>query len=188
MNRLALIVHVLTLCLWAGVLTGVSIAAATIFPTAKKLEATSTIFPQGTADQWRLVAGRIANQVFLVADSVQLVLCGAAILTIVILGVRKALKPGSALVIWLMALAGAVMTLAYHLLVLQPRMAQNLSGYWQNAAAGQTALADQFRAAFNDDHPTASTVLVTITILVLVAGGAALWSGIGGKMISRDAA
>ena len=188
MNRLALIVHVLTLCLWAGVLTGVSIAAATIFPTAKKLEATSTIFPQGTADQWRLVAGRIANQVFLVADTVQLVLCGAAIVTIVILGVRKALKPGSALVIWLMALAGAVMTLAYHLLVLQPRMAQNLSGYWQNAAAGQTALADQFRAAFNDDHPTASTVLVTITILVLVAGWAALWSGIGGKVINRDAA
>jgi hypothetical protein len=178
MYRLLMVIHLVTLGVWAGVLVTAGAAAAVIFPTAKGLDATAKILPAETPDQWRLVGGRIANSVFLAADTAQLVLAGIAVLSVVALGLNKFLRAGIGLAVWMIALAGAVMSVAYHLLVLQPRMGTNLGKYWTAAQEGRTNDAVMFREAFSADHPTATTVMVVITSLVLVSLVGALVSAL----------
>lgn len=161
---------------WAGVVFMTGLAAARTFPTVKQLDPKLPEFAAYDGDHWRLLAGRVANRFFLDADAVQFGCLGVAVATLLGLVVlsRGAWK-GWHMYLRIVALSLPLLTLGYQLFVLGPRMAVNLAKHWRAAAAGDNAAAAGFQAAFNADHPTASTVLVTTFFLVLLALGLAAW-------------
>jgi hypothetical protein len=177
MTRVLTTIHLCVLGLWAGALLMAGGAAAVIFPTVKDLQAQVPALSTYTGEHWRLVGGRVANKIFLIADIAQLILAGKALLTLAMLGLRRApaIRAGRVAIVWIAGLGASLMLLSYHLLVLQPRMGANLRKYWDAAGAGQNVQAQEFRLAFDADHPTASRVLITLAVLVVITLIAAVW-------------
>ncbi len=168
--------HVAALGVWLGVVLMSGAAAAIIFPTVKALAPSVPAYAGYAGEHWMLVAGRVAQRVFLAGDVAQFACaCGAG------LGLLFARPFGHvwwrrvATALRLTLLCGAVTALAYQLFVLAPRMNANLHGYWDAAAAGDTATAEALRAAFSAEHPTATRVLGVIAALVSACLALAAW-------------
>jgi hypothetical protein len=70
-----------------------------------------------------------------------------------------------------------IVLLLYSLFFLAPRMSANLGAYWETAQRGDNVAAAASQAAFNADHPTASTVLSVSAVAVLLAAVVAAWPG-----------
>lgn len=153
-------------------------AAAIIFPTIRDLDPSLPDYASFTGPHWKLAAGHVASRIFLVADAVAL---GCLIVSGLTLGLvvaskepwRQAWTTG----IRLVALFGALSLLTYSFFFLGPRMNTNMRSYWDAAEAGNNEAALQYQAAFDKDHPTASTVMVSsfaCVTLLMIAGAFAV--------------
>lgn len=170
-------VHLLALAVWFGAVSMSAVVAAIVFPLMRKLDPTLGMYPDFKGDHAMLAGGHVGNSVFLVADMVQfacaVVVLATAIMLIAALGwPMKRIATG----VRLCAIGGALLIASYHLLVLAPRMSENLHHYWQLAAAGQTDAAEAARGAFSADHPKARNTLTGTAACVLVAFLAGAWA------------
>ncbi len=185
-------VHLTALGLWCGSLLMTGAAAAVTFPMLKKLAPTLPGYSGYTGDHWMLAAGHVVDRVFAISDVVQFVcamLATASMLIAAVFGGLAWRRPGGGVMARAVILAAALMVLGYHLLVLTPRMGVNLKQYWALAAAGQTAEAETFRAAFSADHPMAQRVMASLALLSfagLVLG--ALAGADGGRAVEATSA
>lgn len=169
------VVHTVTLSLWLGAVVMSGVAAAIVFPTAKSLEARSGLFEKYDGEHWRLVAGQIANRIFLASDTIQLVCASAGLLTLGLRLADRANRPRLAGVrVLLFSIASAV--LGYHLFILAPRMHGNLREFYVRAMAGENDAAEVARQAFGADHPTASKVLGAMAVSLFVLLCVTVWS------------
>ncbi|MBL8757761.1 MAG: hypothetical protein JNK35_04945 [Phycisphaerae bacterium] len=162
-------IHVTALGLWSGSLLMTAAMAAVTFPTMKSLAPMLPGYAGYTGDHWMIAAGKVANTAFAISDGVQFVCAMLAAGSLLVAAVFAGLnwrRPG--VVVRAVIMGSALGVLAYHLLVLSPRMAVNLRQYWLLAEAGKTSDAEAVRAAFTADHPTASTVMATLAGLSLI--------------------
>ncbi len=133
-------------------------SAAIIFPTTKDLAPTFAKYAQYTGEHWKLGAGMVQNRVFLVTDAVcaAAAVIASASLAIEWMNARwKGILPKARVI----ALVLACAALGYQLFVLGPVMSQNIRQHWQLAAAGDNQSAEEYRAAFEADHPKASAIM-----------------------------
>ncbi len=172
--------HLLAIAVWFGAVAMSAVVAAVVFPLMRELDPTLGAYPEFAGDHAVLAGGHVGARVFLIADVVQFV-CGLAVLatTIVLVGflrlpIRRWSTAGR-----LVAVGGAVLISSYHVMVLAPRMDDNLKAYWVFAEQGATEQAEAARARFSADHPTASRTLSGTAALLLVAFVSGAWSAQG---------
>lgn len=153
---------------WLAVAVMSGVFAAIIFPAMKALEPALPAYAAFPEDHWKIAGGVVANRVFRLAGSFELALAGLCILGWVGSrprgpGARRAVHR----LIRLVPFAGALGLLIYSCAVLQPRMRGNLDAFLLAARDGDADRAHALRAAFDADHPTASTALSSMALLVL---------------------
>ncbi len=171
-------IHSLSLSLWLAALVLGGVSAAVMFPAMKTVNPTLADFPGLEPDHWKIAAGMVQRRIFFVSDFIQFI---AAIGTFITLGLRligagipRAARRAATLV-RTVAVGAAMLLLSYHLLVLAPRLDDNLTTFYAQAQAGNLPAAQAARAAFDADHPIASSVLGTMTICVLAGLWASIW-------------
>jgi len=175
--RVAESVHLFSLALWLGGVVMSGVVAAVVFPLMRDLDPTLGAYPEFTGDHANLGAGRIAARVFLIADGVQFVCGFGALAALAVLILRGALSNRRLTHgVRVVAMAVALTSLSYQLLLLAPRMDRNLSAYWAAAEAGDNQSAETARLAFNEDHPTASRTLSITAFAVATTLAFGLWS------------
>lgn len=168
-------VHLTAVGLWAGVAAMAGATAAVMFTQMRELDPSLPGYAAYDGSHADLAAGFIQARVFWIGDLVQFACASLALLTLILMlavgglairrvstGVRTA------------ALCCALGALSFSLLVLGPRMTQNVQAYWAAAAAGDNEQAAAFYAAFDADHPTASRTLMAtfgLSVIALAAGG-----------------
>lgn len=178
--RLAQTVSVVALGVWTGALAMAGLCAGLTFATSKDMQPTLPSFANFPDEHWRIAGGQIAQRIFVASDIVQLACAAIAVAALgaISLWGRSWFTPRR-MVVRVITLALPMCVLSYQLLVLAPRMDTNLRNYWASAQAGEVDKARAFRAAFEEDHPTASKVLSATCALALVAFIAAAWPVIG---------
>lgn len=169
-------VHALAAGVWLAGATLGGVTASVAFPAMRTLDPVLGAYPaydpDGHAD---LAAGVVANRVFLVGD---VAMFAAAVLAVLATGVLIALG-GLPLRRWssgvrLLALGGALLALAYQVLVLGPRMGGQHAAYLDAAAAGDNDAAAALLDAFMSNHESARLVFggIVLGVLTLVGSGA----------------
>lgn len=171
------LISTLSLGVWTGVLVMTGAAAGFTFATLKGLSPTISGYAVAPAEQWQLVGGMVAHRFFVAADVAGYVCCGLAVVSLVLLfGLRQLMGIGRLhLITRVLTVAVVLMIFSYQLFVLGPRMAENLSAYWDAAAKGDQQAMVTRKAAFDADHPVASRVLAALAIATLLAAGASAW-------------
>lgn len=180
MNRLnawCQALHILALGLWFGVLMMTGAAAAMTFPIIKSLTPTLpgfSAFPNDAGQHSVILAGHLVSRFFLVSDAVQFACASVCIATLGFLIARRRASGAAASLVGRTALMGlAVVLVCYELFILAPTMATNMQRYWSSAKAGELAAAAQAKAAFDADHPVATTILAStagvVALLLLLA-------------------
>lgn len=170
--------HVLSLALWLASLLMAGVSAAIVFPTTRALAPRLPAYEAFVGEHWKIAAGHVQQRIFLACDAGQLVCGGVAFLTLglMLIGVgMPRLDKRTTTTVRVLATAAALIVLCYHLLVLSPRMQQNLTAYWSNAEAGRQAEANVAQDAFEVDHPTASRALSLLAACVGVSLVASVW-------------
>ncbi len=81
------------------------------------------------------------------------------------------------LLLRVVSVALPVLLLIYWMFFLSPRMAANIAGFWDAAQRADEAAAKTLQAAFDADHPTASTIMGASAACVLLATLIAAWPG-----------
>jgi len=179
-HRVCETLHLTALGLWLGSMVMVGIVAAVMFTTTPDLEPTLAPFTGYEGDHARLAAGYIQARVFVIHDVVQFACATLALATMVCLmaffGLPSRRWSSAARLVPLLA---AITGLAFHLLVLAPRMDTNLERYHAEARAGNTDAAEDARAEFDADHPTATRIYSVITASVAFSLVAGLWVATG---------
>ncbi|GAB5495692.1 MAG: hypothetical protein Phyf2KO_07720 [Phycisphaerales bacterium] len=173
--------------LWMGALAMTGAAAAVIFPVVKALDPSLPEYAAYSGPHWRLAAGHVASRIFLISDAVQL---GCIIITGLTLGVialsveawAKPIVTGLRII----ALLAAVSLMTYSFAFLGPRMNTNMVSYWDAAKTGDNESALAYQQAFDEDHPTASRVMVGsfLCALLLTTSGAFAASGAASRTAS----
>ncbi len=170
-------IHITALALWLGGLVMTGVTAAVVFPTMREMDPALPQYAAFTGEHWRLAAGRVAARVFFIFDVMQFVAVliagvsfGVAILVYGLPMRRFSTFARGGTLIVLLAL------LSYQFLVLGPEMNTNMNNYWIAALEGDNGAAERFRQAFEQDHPTATRLMVANTVLVLFSLLAAVWS------------
>ncbi len=164
------------------------VSAAIVFPTTRSLAPRLPAYEYFVGEHWKIAAGHVQQRIFLACDAGQLVFGGAAFLTLglMLIGVgTPRLDKRAATAVRVLATAAALIVLCYHMLVLSPRMQQNLTAYWSSAEGGRQAEAEVAQAAFEVDHPTASRALSALAACVGVSLVASVWA-LARPMSSRD--
>ncbi len=151
-------VHFASLGVWTGALLMAGASAAIIFPTMKENAPTFAKYAAYTGEHWKLGAGMVQNRVFLVTDAVCAVCAVLGAATLAIEWLRMS-RTGMLTRLRALAVILACATLGYQLFVLGPVMSQNIRQHWQLAAAGDNAKAEEYRVAFEADHPKASAIM-----------------------------
>ncbi|MFZ4575923.1 MAG: hypothetical protein ACOYN0_16140 [Phycisphaerales bacterium] len=170
--RIGELVHLFSLSVWFGCLAMTGAAAGILFPTVRDLNPTSPLYAGYPGDHWLIIAGHVGAKLFAVCDGVQLVCATLALLTLGLSLAALKRNPGSRpwpMLVRSLVLSVAVGLVAYELFILAPRMQSSMQMFWDNAAAGDVAKADKYRELFDQDHPTASSVMGATTVFVLVA-------------------
>ncbi len=174
LTRISNAIYWLFLALWFGALVMTGITAAIAFPTLKTLGVTVPGFEAVPTDEhFKIAAGHILYQIFFITDCIQLT---SVIIIIAITGLQLYSRKIALLkipnLIRLAALTVVLLTLAYHLFQLAPRMNTNLRKYWDAAKAGEDYA--RYQQAFEAEHPTASKILginaLGLTIVILSSG------------------
>lgn len=174
LTRIAQVVHLLALSVWLGSVAMSGVVAAIVFPLMRELDPTLGAYPDYEGDHALLAAGRVASNVFFAVDLVQFVCASLALATIVVLVVCGYSLNTVARVLRVIVLCMTLALLSYHLLLFMPGLMSMLQGYWDNAAAGNTEVADRFKEEFLAQHDTASNILgllaLMVTANIVVAG------------------
>ncbi|MEQ8769880.1 MAG: hypothetical protein RIB60_05160 [Phycisphaerales bacterium] len=180
LRRTAETTHLLAIAVWFGAVAMSAVVAAVVFPLMRDLDPTLGAYPAFEGDHAVLAGGHVGARVFLIADIVQFV-CGLIVLatTIALVGFLKLPTRRWSSAIRITAVGGAVLVASYHVMVLAPRMDDNLKSYWTLAEHGETEQAEAARARFSADHPTASRTLSGTAALLLVAFVSGAWSAQG---------
>lgn len=164
------VLHAFAMALWLGCLVMTAVSAAILFPTMKSLGPTVAAYAAYDGPHHVIVAGHAAEKIFVACDLIQFV---CAVLAVVSASCTALffgpLGSARATMLRSLFLAAALSALAFHLLVLAPRMNTALRGYWAAAQAGKNEQAATLRDAFNQDHPTSRTVMA-ITAAAVAAG------------------
>ncbi|MCA9283195.1 MAG: hypothetical protein H6812_12735 [Phycisphaeraceae bacterium] len=170
-------VHLAAVALWLGATIMTGVAAAIAFPTMRDLDPALPAFADYPTDHWMIAAGIVMNKVFAILDyaSVALAIIALQALVIAAMPCRLRLSAPSSIV-RLLALAGALASLAYSLFFLRPQMNAHLREFHDHALAGRIAQADAARAAFDALHPAASNALSLIAVALLILIIAGIWS------------
>jgi len=183
-QRLILTLHGLALAVWLAALVASGLFAATLFPTMKTLNPLVPAFREYAGEHWRLAAGVPANNIFTLADRIQFVCAGAALMTLGfwLAGLARRKQEGDsvslpAAVLRITTLTGAMAGLCYQLFILGPRMGAALRNWVVAATEGRTSDAEAFRAIFDADHPAASRTLGLTALCVLMCLTVHLWNG-----------
>lgn len=166
--RIAQVVHLLALSVWLGAVAMSGVVAAIVFPLMRELEPTLGAYPNYEGDHALLAAGRVASKVFFAVDAIQFVCASLALATVVVLVVCGYSLNTLARVLRVIVLCMTLALLSYHLLVFMPGLMSMLQGYWENAAMGNTAVADRFKDEFLTQHSKASNILGLLSVLVMV--------------------
>lgn len=185
-HRLAETVHLLGAAIWLSGLVMGGVVAAIIFSTTPELEPRLGLFERYEGDHANLLAGYIQNKVFFAGDVLQFVgavLSLGSLVALVAFFKLPIRRPLGA--IRTVSLLSAITLLSYSLLLLSPRMAQNLETFYRHASAGENAQADAAREAFLADHPTATRTHSAIGALVLVVFLSGAWSVTGRLGVDR---
>lgn len=171
------LISTLSLAIWTGVLVMTGAAAGFTFATLKGLSPVISGYAVPPAEQWQLVGGMVANRFFVAADVVGYICCGLAVVSLALLfSLRRLMGIGRLhLITRVLTVAVVLMIFSYQLFVLGPRMAENLSVYWDAAAKGDQQVMATRKAAFDADHPVASKVLSALAVATLLAAGASAW-------------
>jgi len=168
LSRIAQIVHLLALSVWLGAVGMSGVVAAIVFPLMRELEPTLGAYPNYEGDHALLAAGRVASKVFFAVDTIQFVCGTIALATIVLLVVCGYSLNTLARVLRVIVLCMTLAVLSYHLLLFMPGLMQMLQGYWDNAAMGNTDVADRFKDEFLAQHSKASNILGALALMVMV--------------------
>lgn len=181
--RFALALHGLALAVWLAALVAGGLSAATLFPTMKELAPTLPAFELYSGEHWRVAAGIPANTIFGIADRIQFICGGIALMTLGFwMSTLARLKNEGHSIAFIpallrtLAITGAMAGLCYQLFILGPRMSTALKQWLAAAVAGDNAAAESFRAAFDTDHPTASLTLSFTAVCVLFGLIVHLWN------------
>lgn len=156
-----------------------AVTAAITFPTVKALDPIVPSLDPASRPHWELVGGKVASGVFIVSHVVQGVCAVLAVIALVCLLRSKVVGHRTRRAVSTYATGMAVATLGWYMLVLWPRMRENLHGYWDNVFAGKLEPAQVARKAFDADHPLASNTMGAIFVFVLVALVCAAWTSTG---------
>jgi hypothetical protein len=182
-------VHLTALGVWLGSIVATGVFAAIVFGAVRELDPSLPAFAGYEGSHADLLAGFVQNRVFAAVDIVQFVsalLALASMIGLLTLGRLSVSTWSSGLRI--AGLGIAMGLVSFYLLVLMPRMAENVRAYWSAAEQGQTEAAAGAKAAFDADHPTASGVLQGIAAAVALSliagavsasGGSARGTGLG---------
>ncbi len=170
-------IHLVALGLWVGTLAMTGAAAAILFPTIRGLRPTLPDYARYTGEHWLIAAGHVVQRLFLLCDTIQFGCATVASASLAVLYLRLRLewrRPAS--FARLGGLLVAMGVLFYQFFFLVPGMNRHLTAYWIAAQTGDNATALVHKAAFDADHPTATGLLVSGTLAVLVALVAGAWS------------
>ncbi|MCA9295978.1 MAG: hypothetical protein KC983_05660 [Phycisphaerales bacterium] len=174
-------IHALALTIWSATLISAAIAAMNVFPTMKVMAIDAERFDALPRDEHGLiVAGVVMERIFATIDIVQMAIAPIAVLTgiIVFYRSRACPRPWSArLHVVAIVLAGVL--LAGHLTMLAPTMNRELHAFWSSAEAGDVEDAREHRAAFDELHPFADTLLRANLFILLAAGGCFAFAAAG---------
>lgn len=176
LSRIAQIVHLLALALWLGAVAMSGVVAAIVFPLMRTLEPTLASYPDYEGDHALLAAGRVASSVFFAVDTIQFICATLALFTLAALVAMGYTLNTGARVLRVIVLCMTLALLSYHLFFFMPSLTQTLNGYWDFAAAGNTAQADVFKDRFLASHGLASNLLGGLTLLVLINILLAAWT------------
>ncbi len=168
LSRIVQIAHLLALSIWLGAVAMSGVVAAIVFPLMRELEPTLGAYPNYEGDHALLAAGRVASKVFFTVDVIQFVCATIALATIVVLVVCGYSLNTLARVLRVIVLCMTLALLSYHLLLFMPGLMQMLQGYWDNAAMGNTQVADRFKDEFLAQHSKASNILGALALMVMV--------------------
>ena len=166
------VVYAMGLSLWFGALLMTGAVAAIIFPTMRDLGVSLDRFAAFDPSQhWKIAAGAVMEKAFFALDLVQAVslflIAGLFLMQVTLFGHRLRAKANLLRALLIATLIG---TTGYHVFVLAPRMNANLRQFWTLAESGATdetgRTAAMYQAAFDADHPRASTMLSTNALLV----------------------
>ena len=167
-SRIAQIAHLLALSVWLGAVAMSGVVAAIVFPLMRELEPTLGAYPNYEGDHALLSAGRVASQVFFTVDFIQFVCATIALATIVVLVVCGYSLNTLARVLRVIVLCMTLALLSYHLFIFMNKLQGLLRGYWENAANGDTLVADGFKDRFLEHHSTASNILGALALMVMI--------------------
>lgn len=185
-HRLTEATHLLGAAVWLSGLVMGGVVAAIIFGTTPELEPSLGLFERYEGDHANLLAGYIQNKVFLAGDVLQF--SGAFLcLGSLVLLIARYKHPVRRLLgaIRVVSVLSGITLLSYSLLLLSPRMAQNLETFYHHASAGENTQADEARAAFLEDHPRATRTHSALAALVLVVFLSGTWSATGAPNVDR---
>lgn len=144
------------------------VVAAIVFPLMRRLEPTLGAYTSYEGDHATLAGGLVASKVFFAVDAIQFVCASFALGTITLLVATGYSLNTFARVMRVLFLCMTLALLSYHLFFFMPSLTQTLNGYWDFAAAGNTAQADVFKDRFLASHGTASNLLGGLTLMVLI--------------------
>jgi small-conductance mechanosensitive channel len=174
-TRIAEITQAITLGIWIGVMVMSAVVAAQVFPLMRELDPTLGAYPLFAGDHAPLAGGRVAAQVFLVADVVGFVcLILSGIATVVWIASERTARPVATAIRATLLLA-IVVVFGYHLIVHGSALNEETRAYWAAADAGQTEIAEQHRAVIRDMHPMSRNLLSGTVILALASLVTGLW-------------
>jgi len=166
MLRVVNAIYFVFLSLWFGAIVMTAAGAAFTFRILEGLDPRLPDYAAFDGPHWSLAAGRVANGFFTVLDTIRLAGIVVAVvvtgLHLTVFGMRYLRFANLVRTAGVLALT---LSVAYGVLVLGPRMHENLVAYWDAAAAGgdwQTP-----KAAFDRDHPLSTRLLALEGIVLL---------------------
>lgn len=152
------------------------LTAAVSFPTLRDLEPQLEPYAGYEGDHWPIAAGAVANNVFLIADAVQLILAMITAATLGYLAFRGDLGGRFIGIVRLLALGVALLAFGFQLFYLRPKMDVDLAMYWDAAKQADTERAESHRQAYNDRHPTVSNLMGATALASLTLSLAGAWA------------
>lgn len=153
-------VHLMALGVWLGAVLMTGATAGIAFTTLPELSLSLAEFANGPGEHGVIAAGILMAKVFLVSDAVQLGGATIAFVTLLLSTVMLELSVfrRATAARWGLMLA-ILISMSYYQFMLAPAMNSELASYWEAAKAGDTEVALEHKAAFDERHPRASVIL-----------------------------